>query len=173
MPPLIRLLLGVSAIALVSSCGFVAPRVELLGTPGGLARLSGEWWGEYTGDGDHARRGTIAFKLVAGEDHAHGDVVMSPADDDLPYRPYRDTDQHMSPQELARRSRVLEIRFVILSENLVSGVIEPYWDPDRHTQASTTFRGRLATDTIDGTFITRYASGSASTGGRWKVWRTR
>jgi hypothetical protein len=173
MPTVIRTLLVITAIVVVSNCAFVAPRVEVLGTPGGLARLSGEWWGEYIGDRDHARHGSIAFKLVAGEDHAHGDVLMIPEGLGRPYGRNQWDEPGTPPHELEQRSRMLEIRFVMVTENTVNGVLGPYWDPDRQTEASATFRGRLADDTIEGTFTTSYASGAAKTGGRWKVWRAR
>jgi len=173
MAALIRTLLGVTAMVLVSNCAFVAPRVEVLGTPRGLARLSGEWWGEYIGDRDHARHGSIAFKLVAGEDHAHGDVLMIPDGDSQPYGRYQRNEPSTPLYEVAERSRVLEIQFVMVTQDTVSGVLGPYWDPDRQTEASAMFRGRLADGTIEGTFTTSYASGAARTGGRWKVWRAR
>jgi hypothetical protein len=170
---LIRSLLGVAAIGLVSSCTFLAPRVDLVGTPRDLVRLNGEWWGEYVGDRDHARRGTIAFKLVAGEDHAHGDVVMLPEGADGASQRSRWDEPGLPTYELARRTHVLEIRFVMVSGSVVTGVIDRYWDPDRQTEAMATFRGRLADGTIEGTFVTTYASGAASTSGRWKVSRMR
>ena len=173
MATLIRTLLGATAIGLVSSCAFMAPRVEVIGAPRDLARLSGEWWGEYIGDRDHVRRGTIAFKLVTGEDHAHGDVLMITDADERAYQRYPGNDPRNSTDDPAGRSHVLEIRFVMVSADLVSGVIDSYWDPDRQTEAASTFLGRLADGTIEGTFTTRYASGAAGTGGRWKVWRTR
>jgi hypothetical protein len=46
------------------------------GVPGSLDALAGDWFGIRERRTD--RRGTIVFTIVAGEDHAHGDVLMSP-----------------------------------------------------------------------------------------------
>jgi len=172
-----RTMLGISSFVFVSSwvaasCAFVAPRIEVAGTRGDLERLSGEWRGEYIGDRDHGRRGTIVFKLVAGEDHAHGDVVMIPEGRDRPYQRYQGDEQRPAP-DLTPRSRVLEIRFVNALDDTVTGVLEPYWDPDRRTRASATFHGQLRDHTIEGRFTTTYANGDADTGGRWHVERQR
>ena len=165
--------LSVSALVFLAGCTFMAPRIEVAGTPGDLERLSGEWRGEYIGDRDHGRRGTIVFKLVAGENHAHGDVVMIPEGRTQPYQRYQGDEQRAPAQEVAQRSRVLEIRFVNALDDTVSGVLEPYWDPDRRTRASATFRGQLKHNTIEGAFTTTYANGDADTGGRWHVRRTK
>lgn len=152
-------------------CTFVAPAVPVQGTPAALELLSGEWWGEYVGDREHDRRGTIAFKLIAGEDHAHGDVLMVPRDTVRPYEPYRDDESGRRTAEPVSASRVLSIRFVAAGDGFVRGALDPYWDPDRRTEATATFRGRLRGDTIEGTFTTTYADGTPATGGRWTVAR--
>ena len=65
-------------------------------------------------------------------------------------------------------------RSILPSERkLLSGVVAPYWDPDRRSRASATFSGQLTGDTIEGTFTTTYANGDPQTGGRWHVRRTR
>jgi hypothetical protein len=51
------------------------------------------------------------------------------------------------------------------------GSLDPYWDPDRSTQATTTFEGALADDSVEGTFTARYESGASPTRGQWKVTR--
>jgi hypothetical protein len=125
------------------------------------------------GDRDHARHGTIAFTLVAGEDHAHGTIVMVPAGVGRPFQPYRGDELTLSPPQLAQRQQLLEIQFVNAADNTVNGVVTPYWDPDRRTRASATFIGQLTGGSIEGTFTATYANGDPPTTGRWTVKRTR
>ena len=173
MTPHVRTLLGGLALLLSWSCAAIAPSIRMTGTARDLERLSGEWRGEYVGDHDHRRRGTIAFKLIAGEDHAHGEVQMVPEGLDRPYQRYQGSDSGAIRQEPAHGSPVLTIRFVAIEEDTVEGVLDPYWDPDRLTNASATFHGWLRDNVIEGTFTTTYANGVAATGGRWKVVRGR
>lgn len=155
--------------AAVAGCGFHAPSVRVQGTPDMLAQITGEWWGEYVGDRLHGRNGSIVFKLEEGEASAHGDVVMTPADAERPYGP-------RGPGRSAARqigaSDVLTIRFVTAIDGTVTGALDPYWDPDRGTEATSTFVGRLTgDDTIAGSFTTQYADGQPPTGGRWEATR--
>ena len=172
MVPIVRVL-GILTAVLSWSCTYIAPPIRLQGSPADLERLAGEWWGEYVGDRDHGRRGTITFKLIAGENHAHGDVLMVPEGDNRPYRPYQAGEFTAQPPDVTHTTPVLSIRFANVFDGSVAGVVDPYWDPDRKTEATATFRGRLADNVIEGTFTTRYANGAAETGGRWKVTRKR
>jgi hypothetical protein len=110
---------------------------------------------------------------MAGEYHAHGDVLMTPYGFDRAYERYRDGDPGANRRDTAHASSVLTIRFVTVEEDTVRGVLDSYWDSDRFTEASTTFLGRVKDDVIEGTFTTRYATGAADTSGRWKVVRAR
>jgi hypothetical protein len=158
----VRTLPAAAALTVAMGCASLAPPFPVYATPGDLERLSGDWRGEYIGDHDHGRQGTIALRLMAGENHAHGTIVMIPAG----------LDQH-PPASRAHFDRVLAIRFVTASDDTLSGAVEPYWDPDRRTRAFSTFRGRLTGDTIEGIFNTKYDSGFPETTGWWKVRRTR
>src|SRR5262245_55691648 len=100
-----RTQLGIFAMVVLCGCSYAAPPVRLSGVPRDFDRLAGEWVGEYIGDRDHRRQGSISFKLVAGEDHAHGDVLMTAAGFDHPYEPYRGDDFYPRPHELAPPSR--------------------------------------------------------------------
>lgn len=164
-----RILLGALTLAIAIGCASLAPSFPVNASRGDLERLTGDWRGEYVGDRDHARHGSIAFKLVAGENHAHGTVVMTPAGFDRPYQPYQGNDLTKPPREDGLQTGVLTIRFVNASDDTVSRAIAPYWDPDRRTQASAAFRGHFSKDTIEGTFTTTYADGTPTTGGRWRV----
>ena len=55
--------------------------------------------------------------------------------------------------------------------DLLTGVLDPYLDPDSGVELVTIFRGRLEGDVISGTFAsTNQATGDLSTG-RWMVQR--
>jgi len=168
-----RVLLGAPMLAGLFGCASLAPQFPVDGTRGDLERLSGDWQGEYVGDRDHGRHGSIAFRLIAGEEHAHGTVLMIPAGSDRPYQAYHGDEFGRLTQRPERSSRLLEIQFVNAAGGSVTGVLAPYWDPDHQTRASATFRGQLTDDTIEGSFTTTYANGSPLTRGRWSVRRRR
>lgn len=66
---------------------------------------------------------------------------------------------------------MLTIRFVRASAGAISGMLDPYWDPDRNCQARTVFSGNLVERTIEGTFTTTFDCGSGEASGRWHVTR--
>jgi hypothetical protein len=145
-------------------CASASP-VRVGGSPADLEILAGEWTGTYSSP-DTGREGSIWFKLVAGEDHAHGDVLMTPRGRSQAYARYgekatgRDATQFLS------------IRFARVSGGEVEGALEPYWDPDCGCQARTDYRGRLAGDTFAGTFVTSLAGGGIARG-QWTATRRR
>jgi hypothetical protein len=143
-----------------------APIIPLHGDPFDFRTLVGEWDGVYNSGGN--REGSIWFKLVEGEDHAHGDVLMHPRGG-LPYVSYG---LHGYPGQYlqSETSRLLMIRFVRVARNQLDGVLEPYWDPACDCAATTTFRGRLEDGLLRGTFETRSAGALTATG-RWSATR--
>jgi len=153
----------VSGVAMaVASCA-AATVVPVAGPAADIVALAGEWSGTYSNP-DLNREGTIWFKLVEGEDHAHGDVRMIAPGSAIPYGPENPLRQ---PREDVQ---FLAITFVRVSATDVRGVLDPYWDPEAGCVAKTTFRGQLRGDRIDGTFETRLATGTVVTG-RWKAAR--
>lgn len=58
----------------------------LQGSPPSVIALAGEWDGIYTKR--HRAKWIVWFKLIAGEDHAHGDVLMTPRGRMEPYYRY-------------------------------------------------------------------------------------
>src|SRR5690242_2313344 len=70
-------------ILTLTSCAG-ATVVSLQGPVPDVTALAGEWAGTYTSP-DVNRQGTIWFKLVDGEDHAHGEVRMTPNGSAMPY----------------------------------------------------------------------------------------
>jgi hypothetical protein len=138
-----------------------------VGSPADVESLAGEWTGTYTSL-DGGREGSIWFKLVSGEDHAHGDVLMTPQGRSQAYARYKPGEK---PGQ-SGASQFLSIRFVAVSKGEVSGALEPYWDPDCDCQAQTTYRGRQFENVFEGTFVTRLANGSTATG-QWTAVRQR
>lgn len=151
-----------------AACTPVVMKTPVSGPPTAMSRLVGEWQGDYSSV-ESGRRGIIAFRLRAGADTAEGDVIMQSRDDADPTAP------NVSPVQwdaIRTTHQQLSIRFVFVSDDEVSGVLDPYRDPDCGCTLTTTFRGKLQGDVIEGTFR------SEGTGihhlpasGRWRVKR--
>jgi hypothetical protein len=155
-------------VAGLTACAYNPPPIPLEGRPADLEALAGEWGGEY--NGENGRSGSIAFELVAGEDHAHGDVLMIPRGANRPVVAWPDGGPEASRVEMPE---VLSIRFVAADGGEVSGTLDPYVDPDCHCKAVTRFRGRQRSDVVEGTY-TLYNEGSpVPVHGTWKVRRKR
>jgi hypothetical protein len=146
-----------------------APPAAIRGDTLDLRALVGEWDGTYISR-DGTRAGTIWFKLLAGDDHAHGDVVMHPRGG-TPYVAYG---LHDYPE--LRRARetpqLLMIRVVRVDGAELDGMLEAYWDPACGCLATTSFRGRLADNALNGTFVTVQA-GVPVAEGQWTATRRR
>ena len=162
------LLIVIAAAMASTSCAATTTEIPVRGEPTSMTALVGEWDGGYTSR-DTGRSGSIWFKLTPGEDHAHGDVLMTPRDAE-PYRRY-------DPQSRLDSARVpmtefLTIRFVVVRNGELRGELEPYWDPEWRCQAITTFTGNLADDRLRGTFVTELGSGGHARG-EWHATRRR
>jgi hypothetical protein len=147
-----------------AGCASTPAEVRVEGAPTELSALAGDWEGEYSSAAT-GRLGSIVFKLVAGEDHAHGDVLMIPRGSSDPYRP-RGGGEGPAP---AGASQLLTIRFVRAEGDRISGTLDPYWDPDCDCEVTTTFVGQVKGDTIEGTFTSERTAGRVF--GNWKVQR--
>jgi len=159
----------VGLAVLAAACAYNPPPVPVEGRPADIETLVGDWRGEYYGE-TTGRSGSIAFKLVAGEDHAHGDVLMTPRGGRGPYVTWRDPfDDPGRPGE----AEILTIKFVAAEGGEVTGVLDPYLDPECHCQAFTRFRGRQRGNVIEGTYTTRTARREEPDRGTWKVRRVR
>jgi hypothetical protein len=159
--------LGTCLAALLAACSTApSPPVPVAGTASTLARLTGEWVGEYRSP-DTGRSGSIVFHMVTGENHAHGDVEMVPRGGNVPLRPF-------APEGLdpARMPQILSIDFVVAVGDSVSGNLTPYLDPDCRCAVSTSFVGRLQDDRISGAFRSVRADGAIANG-TWEVSRSR
>jgi hypothetical protein len=160
-PPLLA---GLAVLVHVEGCASTPAAVPVQATPSEIATLAGHWEGEYSSAAT-GRLGSIVFDLVAGEDHAHGDVLMIPRGSNDPYRP-RASGGGPSP---AGASQLLRIRFVRAEGNKVSGTLDPYWDPDCNCEVTTTFVGQVRGDTVEGTFTSERTAGRVF--GTWKATR--
>ena len=156
-------------LVVVAGCAPM-PTVALQATPADLELLAGEWEGEYE-SAALGRRGTIEFKLKAGTDEAHGDVVMVPRGQRIPYRPQRyDEGPHVPPMPV---SELLTIKFIRSSDGSIAGMLDRYWDPDRECFANTTFSGRVGLGIVDGTFNTTFECGAGNATGTWSAAKKR
>jgi hypothetical protein len=153
-------------ILLATACRYRPEPIPIQGDRTEIARLAGTWIGEYTGTSS-GRSGNITFTLKAGTDSAFGDVLMVPAGTMNPILPADNPTDH---RVHARSPQVLQVSFVSIAGGRVSGTLEPYVAPDCSCTVRTTFTGVIATDVIDGTFVTRGPSGLEQTG-RWRVMR--
>lgn len=164
--------LGVGAL-LVAACSSNPEPVPLAGSAGDLAALEGEWRGDYEFTRGPARFGSILFRLSAGEDHAHGDVLMiARTDRDVPPIPTGE-DPWASRTQSGRTSQLLSITFVQARGGAIAGALAPYTDPTCGCTLHTTFTGRVSGDVIDGTFTSEHVETGTMTGGTWRVSRHR
>lgn len=142
------------------------PPVPLAGS---FASLAGEWSGSYESP-QSGRSGSIAFTLEPGDDHAHGDVTMIPRGSTAPFRAAR---QEFPEDAGVMPAQLLNIRFVRVAGDSVSGAIEPYTDPECACAAVTRFRGLVRGNRIEGVFTTTRADRSGTLRGTWMVGRVR
>ena len=158
---------SILSLALAIGCSTTSAPVPVEGTASNLAALAGHWEGTYESEAT-GRTGSIIFDLVAGEDHAHGDVVMIPRGSTNAYRPApRPTGE--AAGSAPPTAELLSIRFVRAEGETVNGTLDPYWDPDCSCEVTTTFVGAINGDRIAGTFTSMRTAGRVS--GTWKATR--
>ena len=160
--------IALAAAALGAACTPVIMKTPVTGPPPSVSRLVGDWQGEYSSV-ESGRRGLIAFHLRAGVDTAEGDVIMQSRPDADP------STANVPPSSwdaLQTTNQAISIRFVFVSENEVSGALNPYRDPTCGCTLTTTFRGTITGDVIEGTFHTEGSGIShMPADGRWRVKR--
>ena len=160
-------LLGCLALVAVAACQYRSTPIQLQGEPAAIAALTGDWNGEYWNIlSPTARRGALHVFVGAGADSTFGDVTMFTPMGQL-LRPADEGEQHRAHTRLAQS---LRIDFVRVAGGAVTGTLEPYIAPDCNCVVSTTFTGKLAGDSIVGTFATRGKDGS-SRDGQWRMVR--
>lgn len=159
---LVAMTLGLTAAA----CAPVIQKTPVSGRASDVAQLVGEWYGDYESL-DSGRRGWIAFRLRAGADTAEGDVIMEPRN---VVDPSQDAVVPHDPFSSDRQT--LSIRFVLVNDTEVAGVLNPYKDPDCGCTLTTTFEGMLRDNVIAGTFHSEGSNlGHIPQDGRWRVKR--
>jgi hypothetical protein len=131
--------------------------------------LAGEWHGTYRMDG-YDRHGTIAFKLVALEEHASGEVLMIPERTGSPYTANRSTPGDV-PTKFGPRTELLTIRFVEAAGGVLDGTMDPYWDPDRQCTAHASFTGSVEGDVASGTVTSVCENDVKTLRGEWRARR--
>lgn len=165
----LAMLLGVTlSFVLQSGCKSAspAPSVQVVGSSAARDRLVGKWQGEYHSAAT-GRRGTIVFEFGRG-DVAHGDVLMMPEGASEPVQPT----QPEPATETLRRLQVLRIRLVEVSEGALTGVLDPYTDPNCQCEVRTSFNGTIRGNLIAGTFTTKSTAGmTPDVTGQWSVTR--
>ena len=135
------------AFAVLVGCGGSQKEVAVQGSDLDLARVAGDWEGEYKGT-ESGRTGPVTFSLQVGSHTAEGQVVMNGA----------------TP---------LKIEFVKVNKGEVKGTIAPYTDPACSCEVETTFMGTLGQDAINGTFETKVSANNTTQTGTWAVTRKR
>jgi hypothetical protein len=148
-----RLCVAVSA-GIVLACASKPAPITVTGDTGDRASIAGKWVGEYNSPVT-GRSGSIVFNLSPSGEAANGDVVMIPRGYGKALMPYGATSSAGVSMQNTAISEVLTIKMVRVSGDSVSGVLDAYRDPQCDCPVVTTFTGRVAGDTIDGTFITR------------------
>ena len=160
---------SLAVTAALGGCTARQRAVPIVGAPGDVSALVGQWVGEYSST-ETGRIGSISFTLRALGDTAHGDVVMVPNGWSQPLQPWRDETTRAAERP---RPEVLTISFVRVTGNEVSGELAPYRDPGCDCALHTRFVGRLNRDVIEGTFTTRQGQLAQEQRGRWSAKRAR
>lgn len=157
---------GVTLLAV--ACRYQPAVVPLAGVPAEVAKLAGDWQGEYTSD-DSRRSGNITFRITARGDSAYGDVQMFvPGYNTFPL-PW---DQPAAHLQHARSSEYLGIHFVAIGNGEVRGELEPYTSPDCDCIVHTQFTGRVNGNEIRGRYLTK-GNAVSDRVGRWVMQRVK
>ena len=165
-----RLLRVIRAAAVVTAtgCASAPTPIQLAGRPEALAALVGNWSGEYTGF-ESKRSGTITFSLREGDTTAFGDVLMIPNGYEQ-HDVWNDYERHR--KVAPRHPQVVTIMFVGIASQRVTGMLDPYTDPECSCTVVTTFIGRLTSPSaLQGTFVTRTPGTPRIQTGTWQAVR--
>jgi hypothetical protein len=139
--------LSVLAAAL-AGCAPIISKVPIRGDATSIARLAGAWEGTYNSP-QTGRSGSITFNLAVGADTASGDILMVPKGQASESGWENSTS---AVRAMSASSEVLTIRFVEIAGGELFGRLDPYRDPECGCGLTTTFRGRISKDVIEGTF---------------------
>jgi hypothetical protein len=138
-------------ITLGLGCSSSDQEISLVGEKDELGELTGVWRGTYDSD-DGTRTGTIELRIAKDAKTATGSVIMRISDNpDMPLN--------------------LAIRFVQIAEGWISGRLDPYEDPECMCLVESLFQGRLAGDSMVGTYSTRGVAEEFLRTGSWLMTR--
>lgn len=158
-----------AVLALVlTACGHAHTQpIPIDATAAAISQLNGKWVGEYSSPAT-GRRGSIVFDLSGDQNSARGDVIMYSAIVNVP------ADRTViASANASHAADVLSISFVRAADDVVTGRLAPYRDPNTGATMSTTFTGRMAGDTIEGSYESLSSDANTPVRGRWRVKRTR
>ena len=165
----LRWIAGAALAAAVFGCASTQePRVPVSISPADLSRLGGEWTGEYH-SASSGRSGSIVFHLTASVDSVHGDVIMVPRATGLPVRRAVYTAPGAEPRP--EQPQELTIRFARFEGDRVTGMMDPYTDPDCNCPVITRFEGTVKGNRIEGTFSSHGNPAANPATGTWSVER--
>jgi hypothetical protein len=170
-PVISRGALGAPLLFLIAgACAPFISKTPVHGDRASIEQLVGDWEGTYSST-ESGRTGDIRFSLISGSDTAQGAIVMTGAR--MAEVSHGDVNSSMA-RVASAPAQVVTIRFVMAAGAEVRGALDPYRDPDCGCALTTTFRGHLAGDVIEGTFASE-GSGifHVPTSGPWRVTRTR
>jgi hypothetical protein len=152
------------------SCTLPDFRIE--GSGEDFARFSGRWEGIYSSD-ESGRAGTVVFSVSKDGSQSRGEIIMIPRGWGKPLGANDERPAGERPDLL----HALRFRLMRLEGDRVTGILEPYRDPDCGCDLETSFEGKLTHDVIAGTYRSRALEGKETTGeevmaGVWKVKKT-
>jgi hypothetical protein len=128
-----------------------------------ISRLNGNWVGEYSSAAT-GRSGSIVFALTGDQKSASGDVVMYPTIVTVPA-------DAVTSARASHAADVLTINIVRATDDVVTGKLDAYRDPATGATLTTTFTGRMAGDTIEGTYESLSSGSTTPQRGKWRVKR--
>jgi hypothetical protein len=159
-----------AAVWMTAGCSMAMRQVPVTAPHAQWEALAGEWHGTYRMDG-YDRHGTIAFKLVAVEEQASGEVLMIPERTGWPYTLNRPVPGE-TPGRSGPRTELLTIRFVEAADGVLNGTMDPYWDPDRQCTARASFTGTVDGDSASGTVTSVCENDVRTLRGQWRARRS-
>lgn len=153
----------------VAACSWRRTPVPIYSETGSTALLVGAWSGEYSSS-ETGRRGSISFDLASETDTAFCDVTMVPFAGNAQMGPIVQNDVPTAARTAVPQP--LKIKFIRLGGNRISGILEPYNDPDCGCTVRTMFTGTVTgPNKIEGTYTTAASGLYQPTKGRWTVER--
>jgi len=141
--PLLLAVIGISCSSTPSPSP--APAIPTSGESRSFIALAGRWEGTYTNP-VNGRTGTIVLEFSSSGKKARGDILMIP--------PGSTARKPSAEETLRTMPRVLEINYINVTGDSLSGTVGPYEDPDTQCGAHTAFQGTVRGDSIEGTFRT-------------------